>query len=413
MSQKLVLTAATEKFVTAVAADSPTTGAQYGRRVHNFGVFLTNKYNIGVDEYLQSYKDYDVYDVLSAYHTYLKQRRINRNTVSAFLRTAKTFLEYNDIPIIETQFRIKVRAPKQKVVERFQALTKKLVNKIIISCQSPRLHTYILTLAATGMRATETLSVLTKHVNFENRTIYLRAEHTKTRQARTVFLTKECAAQLKLWKEYRERERRIVGKNGKVVYATKPLKPNDLFFSTGRTNNADEQGPDYMYHVLAREFSPVLDRIGLSDRNTENKRHEITLHSFRRFVYSTISDLGFADFANFQIGHSGSTYWRKTDEEKLEKFHKVEPYLTYLDYSELEAKGADIETKLSEKDTRISQLEKQMKEIQNREATIIEQTQKEAFEFMKSYADKQIADVKTQMQESLKSLKKQLEEAKV
>jgi integrase len=363
MSQKLVLTTATQKFVNAVAADSPSTGAQYGRRVYNFGLFLKQKYNISIDEYLKSYKQFDVYDILSAYHVYLKQTRLNRNTISARLRTAKTFLEYYDIPIIESQFRIKVRAPKQKVTERFQALTKKLVNKIIIGCQSPRLHTYVLCLAATGMRATEPLSILTKHVDFENGVMYLRAEHTKTRQNRTVFLTKECLAQLKVWKDYRERERRVVGKNGKVVYATKALRPNDLFFSTGRINNADEQDPDYMYHVLAREFSTALDRIGLSDRNTESKRHEITLHSFRRFVYSTITDLGFHDFANFFIGHAGSTYWRKTESEKLDLFRKVEPYLTYLDYSELEAKGADVETKLDEKDQQIATLQKQMNDM--------------------------------------------------
>jgi integrase len=367
MSQKLVLTAATEKFVAAVEADSPSTAMQYGRRIHNFGVFLGEKYNITIDEYLKSYKDYDVYSVLSAYHVYLKQTRLQRNTISARLRTVKVFLEFHNITIIESQFRIKVRTPRQKKTKHFQALEKKLVNKIIIACQSPRLHTYVLTLAATGMRATECLSILTKHVDFENGIIFLRGEHTKTREARTVYLTKECIAQLKVWKDYRERERRIVGKNGKVVYATKPLKANDLFFSTGRINNADEQDPNYMYHVLSREFSKVLDRIGFSDRNEESKRHEITLHSFRRFVYSTITDLGYHDFANSFIGHAGSTYWRKTDSQKLELFKKIEPYLTYLDYSELEAKGADVQTKLSESQQELLDVKKQLKEMQEQQ----------------------------------------------
>jgi integrase len=365
MSQKLVLTAATEKFVAAVEADSPSTAVQYGRRIHNFGVFLREKYNITIDEYLKSYKDYDVYSVLSAYHVYLKQTRLQRNTISARLRTVKVFLEFHDIPIIESQFRIKVRTPKQKKTENFQALTKKLVNKIIIACQGSRLHTYVLTLAATGMRATECLSVLTKHVDLDNGTIFLRGEHTKTRQARTVFLTKECLDQLKVWKDYRERERRVVDKNGKVVYATKPLKANDLFFSTGRTDNADEQDPNYMYHVLSREFSQVLDRIGFSDRNVASKRHEITLHSFRRFVYTTISDLGHHDFADFMIGHIGSTYYRKPESEKLDLFKKVEPYLTYLSYEDLEARGVDIQTKLSEKDQEMKLLREQVKDLQD------------------------------------------------
>lgn len=59
-------------------------------------------------------------------------------------------------------------------------------------------------------------------------------------------------------------------------------------------------------------------------------RRKITLYSFRRFVKSTISDLGYTDYSEFFIGHSGSTYWRKKDNEKAEIFQKIEPYLTFL-----------------------------------------------------------------------------------
>ena len=53
-------------------------------------------------------------------------------------------------------------------------------------------------------------------------------------------------------------------------------------------------------------------------------RLEITLHSFRRFVKTTISDLGYADYSEWFIGHIGSTYWRKKDSEKAEIFQKIE-----------------------------------------------------------------------------------------
>ena len=36
------------------------------------------------------------------------------------------------------------------------------------------------------------------------------------------------------------------------------------------------------------------------------RRRKITLHSFRRFLKTTISDLGYADFFEWFIGHSGS-----------------------------------------------------------------------------------------------------------
>ena len=73
----------------------------------------------------------------------------------------------------------------------------------------------------------------------------------------------------------------------------------------------------------------------------------ITLHSFRRYVKSTISDLGYGDFSEYYIGHSSvSTYYRKTDKEKIELFRKIEPHLTFLDYPTLERKGADVDAKV-------------------------------------------------------------------
>ena len=72
-------------------------------------------------------------------------------------------------------------------------------------------------------------------------------------------------------------------------------------------------------------------------------RREITLHSFRRFVKTTISDLGYADYSEWFISHAGSTYWRKKDSEKVEIFKKIEPYLTFLNVPQLERQGADLQ----------------------------------------------------------------------
>ncbi|HYT02513.1 MAG TPA: hypothetical protein VEL70_06350 [Candidatus Acidoferrum sp.] len=63
---------------------------------------------------------------------------------------------------------------------------------------------------------------------------------------------------------------------------------------------------------------------------------------------TTISDLGYADFSEWFIGHSGSTYWTKKDSEKAEIFRKVEPYLTFLNIPRLERQGADIQSKIEQ-----------------------------------------------------------------
>jgi hypothetical protein len=100
---------------------------------------------------------------------------------------------------------------------------------------------------------------------------------------------------------------------------------------------------------LAAIFAKTLDRTGMGSREDGNEnRREITLHSFRRFVKITISDLGYADYSEWFIGHSGSTYWRKKDNEKAEIYKKIEPYLTFLNIQQLNRQGADLETKIEE-----------------------------------------------------------------
>jgi hypothetical protein len=107
--------------------------------------------------------------------------------------------------------------------------------------------------------------------------------------------------------------------------------------------------PDLLYYDLAKSFTKTLDRCGRGNREEGNeRRREITLHSYKRFVKTTISDLGYADFSEWFIGHSGSTYWTKKDSEKAEIFRKIEAYLTFLNIPQLERQRADIQTKVEE-----------------------------------------------------------------
>ena len=122
------------------------------------------------------------------------------------------------------------------------------------------------------------------------------------------------------------------------------LSPDDLFFSMPRRRQRSSLQSLYVH--MNEDFAKTLDRIGFGNREDGNEgRRVITFHSFRRFVKTTISDLGYQDFSEWFIGHAGSTYWRKKETEKAELFRKIEPYLTFLDITGLESKGADMESK--------------------------------------------------------------------
>jgi hypothetical protein len=183
--------------------------------------------------------------------------------------------------------------------------------------------------------------------------LFVRGQYTKTRTDRTIFLTDEASHQLKSWLDYKYRTRRVCYKDRqdgeKTIseYRSPTKNDTDLIFAVYQ----DIERPNYLwlYHDFVKSFEMTLDRNGKGAREDGNeRRRQITFHSFRRYVKTTISDLGYADYSEYFIGHSGSTYWRKKDSEKAEIFRKIEPYLTFLNIHQLERQGADIQTKVEE-----------------------------------------------------------------
>ncbi len=86
-------------------------------------------------------------------------------------------------------------------------------------------------------------------------------------------------------------------------------------------------------------------------------RRKITLHSFRRFVKSVISTQVGQDYSELFLGHAKSPYWTLKEPEKREIYaSKIMRYLTFLDYTTLEATGKNIESSLQEKDKEIQLL---------------------------------------------------------
>jgi hypothetical protein len=183
--------------------------------------------------------------------------------------------------------------------------------------------------------------------------LFVRGEYTKTRTDRTVFLTDEMIQQLNSWLTYKYRTRRVCYKDkqtGKTIteQRTPDKKESDLAFAVYQSKEAPN--PQNLYFEIVRFFGKTLDSMGKGSREdgSNERRREITLHSFRRFVKTTISDLGYGDYSEWFIGHSGSTYWRKKESEKAELFKKIEPYLTFLNIHQLERQGADIQSKVQE-----------------------------------------------------------------
>lgn len=140
-------------------------------------------------------------------------------------------------------------------------------------------------------------------------------------------------------------------KNKKTIteYRISEKNLNDLVLSGYQV---DKLRPETLYYNFVAAFAKTLGRIGKGYREDgsggNGTRRKITHYSFRHYVKSKIADLGFSDYSEWYIGHSGSTYLRKKDNEKAQILKKSETYFTFLIITQLTRQGADLESKLKE-----------------------------------------------------------------
>jgi integrase len=348
-----------DRYIKSIRIMSNGTSYEYLTRLNSFNSFIKNEFGnrLNVDDIVADIKqgELDPYDVLSKFSGYLQNSyNISALTLKQRVVTVKNFFEYYDIEISPRKFKLKVKLPR--IIRRSkEALSKEDIIDILNTCSDIRLKTYVMLLAATGMRATEALSIRIKDLDLKSNpaTVFVRGEYTKTRTDRTVFLTDEMMQQLNSWLSYKYRTRRVCHKDEKTGSTitdirTPEKQQSDLIFAVYQ--NTKSPAPTSLYTDLARSFGKTLDRMNRGSREdgSNERRRKITLHSFRRFVKTTISDLGYGDYSEWFIGHSGSTYWRKKESEKAELFKKIEPYLTFLNIHQLERQGADIQSKVEE-----------------------------------------------------------------
>ena len=129
--------------------------------------------------------------------------------------------------------------------------------------------------------------------------------------------------------------------------------------------------------------------MGLDERKEEGRklRRKVTLHSLRRHAKGVISNQVNQDYSEWFLGHSKSPYYTLKDANKREIYaSKVMKYLTFLDYTTLEATGKNIEAKLSEKEKEIQLLRK--------------------YQEMRDDAVNSLADQVTKLMQDLEELKK-------
>jgi integrase len=314
----------------------------------------------------------DVYSLVNSFITYLQKETVNGSelqprTIILYVAAVKSFFVYADVDISSAKFRHRVSLPPL-YKEDEQAIDSSDIKEILNHCDNKRLKAYLLVLASGGMRALEALAIREcdidwGNINFEDPSdksepapVRIRKEYAKTKKERRIFISNEAARYLNEWLIWKYRNQ--------TGAASRANNKNDLVFSRVRLTNRHPLG---LYSKMAKHFRYTLLKAGYGSRKQDGvwRRRNVTLHSFRRFVKTTIANqTRNSDYSEWFLGHTKSSYYTNKPEE-LKRIYKEDcmKYLTFLDYPTVEATGRSFEAKLKEKDKEIEALKQQIRQV--------------------------------------------------
>jgi|GEM_PF-2547641 len=375
-----------ERFTDNLASQNEGSATTVGYYLQDFEDFVESEFKMTVtkligdlkagtilikpSDNIPTAKEEQPYLILARYAKRLKATKFdtgenNARTVKLKLSWARTLLEANFIPISKVIFRQQVKSPKPEDPE-LSPIDRKQVSHIISAADDIRLGTYCMWQAALGWRPKESLTVQNqnleglnlKTLKFEDDPSYVnvRGRSAKTKKGKRRQLTQELRSQIEKYLAWKYRPRiinhfdRETSKWRKKQIVPEATPTDYLFFpyhheekprSKKMFNNA--------YRQIANRFQDLMDRLDVG-REESGKRHKITLHSFRRFCYTSCTRAVDEQYAKYHVGRRIHEYDKRTDDQKLDDFANVQPYLTFLDASGFEAMGKDLQAKLHEKD---------------------------------------------------------------
>jgi hypothetical protein len=177
--------------------------------------------------------------------------------------------------------------------------------------------------------------------------IHIRKEYAKTRVGRDIYISDEATKYLKDWicfkyhiasnNSYDDNTGNDNDNGSTIVlddhdndnnyyydqnlsYDIRKKNPDSLVFQVQLNNS--HITPESIYMKLVIQFQQLLKVAGFAERKEGMKRRKITLHSFRRFVKTTISDCAGKEYSEWFLGHAKSSYYVNKPEVRAAAIEK-------------------------------------------------------------------------------------------
>jgi integrase len=282
-----------------------------------------------IDKYLSEERD-NKKDLMN-FRTSMKDRpplsqRLMLNLVHEFLACNKIVIDHADM----RRIRLKIKGGVATSEKEFDINT----IRAILRHMDIKGRSLSLVLLASGMRIGETLLLRDSDIDLTSvpAKISIRAEYTKTRQARITFITPQAVEALKEWLSVREDYLKSSnGKNQGLVKAGK---------SKEREYNGDRLFP-FSPNVANQLFENAVTNAGLMTKDERTKRSQIHLHMTRKFFISQMALLASSkEIPETLAGHGGNmtvAYRRYPEKQLAEEYLKVQHLLTITEEQELKA----------------------------------------------------------------------------
>jgi len=366
------------------------TKATYMASLKRFIEFVRINYNLDLAQLvtqIKETKEIDPIDVLDEYFSFLSEyqlrgkRRIGYSAVAIknYLKVAKEFLNGEGCKIYNEDVKQRFKLPRT-VQTFYRGLTKETINRLV-RLANPKLAALILIACSSGMRLGELVQLRLSDIDFSINpvTVTLRAQTTKTRQARITHISSEAKSAV----------------NDYLARQNPPKKNDDYLFLLQHKDrldmNAENKRMDHWKklqsqiismseeekfaksvaatgHNLSQQLVRVIKDNPELNKKTENGRNEIHFHAFRYFFKTQVTDAHESDFAEALMGHKSLklVYYRQNDKKRAETYLKVEPALTIADTEKIDRDFVELQENNQDLRSVVEGLSRQLRNLENK-----------------------------------------------
>lgn len=295
------------------------------------------EYEALFNKYLSEKRDHDVDFVTFA--NCLKTECKSNLSARQIMTFARRVLEDHGVKIKNVTNRNLKREMKGSAGTVDRVMTAKVIEAAMAE-MDVKGRALVLTLASSGARLNEILSMKLSDVDFNSTPVKLTLRRTKNQNIRFTFISGEAARCMKAW--IGQREKYMQGAAGRVAGLVRAGICNE------KDTNSDLVFP-FSDAAANQIWETALKASGQFSQDDQTGRNQLRIHSFRKFFISQLSMAGQKVLAEHLAGHEGyldGSYRRIDEEQAAREYLKVQHVITIGVPEEFREKATEMNGKL-------------------------------------------------------------------